>query len=138
MVIDSTGLALSDLTFVRMTKHAKIMLGLMTFIPMVLSVLLLLAMIDGWFMPDDLNVGEHSEIYVLLPLGLSLLLLTVTVVLGLGVTVYYLVHSINNRKIDSTQRLVWVLVILMSGLFGCALYWLFLIWREEAPEVSEP
>ena len=136
MVIESTGLALSDLTFVPMAKHAKIMLGLMTFVPMVLSVLLLLAMIDGWFIPEAIHGGDQSEILVLLPLGFSLLLLTLTLVLGLGVTVYYLVHSINNPNIDSTQRLVWVLVILMSGLFGCALYWLFLIWREEPPEVS--
>lgn len=114
-----------------MTKHTKIVLGLMTFVPMVLVVLFVLSMLDGWFKPEYFADSDESPLIVFMPLGVSVLLFILSMVLSLGMTVYYLVHAINNPMIDGSHRLVWVLTLLLGGLFTCALYWLFQIWRED-------
>lgn len=37
--------------------------------------------------------------------------------------VYTVYHAINNPKLYSTQRLLWILIILLATLFGWIAYW---------------
>lgn len=57
-------------------------------------------------------------------------------VIGIAVFVYYLIHILNNHRLDAGQRLMWALVVLLAGTIGCLLYWLFQIWREEDDRVE--
>jgi hypothetical protein len=49
---------------------------------------------------------------------------------SLGLLIYYLIHAINNKQIDSTERLIWVLVFIFAGTIGFPIYWYLRIWKE--------
>jgi uncharacterized membrane protein len=68
---------------------------------------------------------------LLMPLGGIVLGSILVAVSSLAVVVYYLVHLINNKRLDPSQRLAWAIVVLIGGAIGCMVYWLFQIWREE-------
>ena len=54
-----------------------------------------------------------------------------TGVLSLGLLVFFIIHMINNKKLDSTERLVWILVFLFAGVIGYPVYWYMRIWTEK-------
>ncbi|WP_164111838.1 PLDc N-terminal domain-containing protein [Sphingobacterium luzhongxinii] len=39
--------------------------------------------------------------------------------------IYTVYHAINNTKLYSTQRLLWILIILLATIFGWIAYWTF-------------
>jgi hypothetical protein len=53
--------------------------------------------------------------------------------LSLAVMVYFLVHAINNKLLNSDERLVWILVFIFVGMVSFPIYWYLRIWRT--PEV---
>jgi len=51
-----------------------------------------------------------TELFILLPI--------------VGLFVYTLYHAITNRTLTSTERVVWIAVILFTSLIGWMAYWL--------------
>jgi hypothetical protein len=45
-----------------------------------------------------------------------------TAFLGFGLYIYYLVHAINNKEIDSTEKIMWVILFTFSGFIGVPVY----------------
>ena len=56
-------------------------------------------------------------------------------VCSLFLLVYFIVHSINNKTIDSTERIVWVLIFIFAGMIGFPVYWYMRIWKTPLPSV---
>lgn len=117
-----------------MSQTGKILLGIATILPFILWMLGILSFFPSAFHapPDDVSHPAG----VLWALGVSTILLILTVVGSLALFVYYLVHVINNPRLDSNSRLIWALVILFFANIGFIVYWLFQIWREEDDRVS--
>lgn len=52
--------------------------------------------------------------------SIALFILLISVLCFFIYTVY---HAINNPKLYSTQRLLWILIILLANFFGWIAYW---------------
>jgi len=52
---------------------------------------------------------------------------------SLGVLIYFIIHAINNKIIDSTERIIWVLIFIFAGTIGFPVYWYMRIWKELPP-----
>ncbi len=52
--------------------------------------------------------------YMLGNMGWLFLLIGMAMLISFGLLIYYVVHAVNNKKIDSNERLVWI-----SGLYFC-------------------
>lgn len=115
-----------------MTRTAKIFLGIITLLPYVLLVLYILSFFQG-----VINISTHaaaddvSPSVFLLSMGLSAVTLLLFILLTIGLFIFYLVHVLNNQRLDKGQKLIWVLVLITSSHFGNLIYWFFQIWREE-------
>jgi hypothetical protein len=118
------------------TPLGKLSAGLLTMLPLVLFVLFIIAMFGGLYNPDPLTVSGNEPNLVLLNLGYAMLLLVLFAITSLAMTVYYLVHIVNNQRLDGGQRLFWALFTLLMGPLGCLLYWIFQIWREDDDRVE--
>lgn len=81
-------------------------------------------------------MGDEDPLFLLMPLGGFLIGTILAVVSSLAVVVYYLVHVINNKRLDPGQRLAWAIVVLLGGTISCMIYWLFQIWREEDDRIE--
>ena len=105
-------------------------------LPLVLFVLFLIAMFGGLYNPEPLQTDGKAPNLTLLNLGYAIFLLVLFALTSLAMTVYYLVHIINNPRLDSSQRLFWALFSLLMGPLGCLLYWIFQIWREDDDRIE--
>ena len=53
--------------------------------------------------------------------------------LHLGLLIYFIINAINNKAVDSTERIVWILVFVFAGTIGFPLYWYMRIWKAPLP-----
>lgn len=118
------------------TPLGKLVAGLLTMLPLVLFVLFIIAMFGGLYNPDPLTIEGNKPNLMLLNLGYAMLLLVLFAITSLAMTVYYLVHIVNNQRLEGGQRLFWALFTLLMGPLGCLLYWVFQIWREDDDRIE--
>lgn len=69
-------------------------------------------------------------------LGVSMMLIIAFVLVSIALFVYYLVHVLNNKRLESSTRLMWALVILFFSNIGFIVYWYFQIWREDDDRIT--
>lgn len=118
------------------SKTAKLSVGLLTLLPLVFLVLFFFALVSGGLSEAEELMASEEPLVFLLPIGYAVVLLLAGIFSSLALTVFYLIHVLNNPRLDASQRLVWALLILFSGFLGCLVYWLFQIWREEDDRVE--
>lgn len=109
----------------------KLSIGLLTLLPNLFGFAYLVTVFGGTFLPPEEALASEDPVVLLMPLGGIVIGGILLMVISLAVVVYYLVHVINNKRLDATQRLAWAIVVLIGGTMGCIVYWLFQIWREE-------
>ncbi len=115
-----------------MTRTAKIFLGIITLLPYVLLVLYILSFFKGVIdISAQAPPDNASPSVFLLSMGLSAVTLLLLILLSVGLFIYYLVHTLNNQRLDRSQKVIWALVLIFSSHIGNLIYWFFQIWREE-------
>lgn len=118
------------------SKTAKLSVGLLTLLPLVFLVLFFFALISGGLREAENALASDEPLVFLLPVGYAVVLLIAAIFSNLALSVFYLIHVLNNARLDASQRLVWVFPVLFGGFLGCLIYWLFQIWREEDDRVE--
>ncbi|MCH2199197.1 MAG: PLDc N-terminal domain-containing protein [Flavobacteriales bacterium] len=113
----------------------KILLGIATVFPFILMVLYVLSFFPMAFIAHE--PGDMSDPSLgIFSIGLTLILFILMMVSSIALFVYYLVHVVNNSRLDSSNRLIWALVILFFANIGYLVYWYFQIWKEEDDRVE--
>ena len=122
-----------------MTRTRKIFLGILTCLPFVFFVMYLVMFASIFFRGLGFwnhhldRIDQEDFFFNMIPAFIFLGLLIVS---KLALLIYYIVHAVNNKKLDSTERIVWILVFLFVGLIGYPIYWYMRIWKDE--EVLPP
>jgi len=114
-----------------MSRSSKIFTGLLSFLPLILIGVLIFqvfALFPQFFEWDKHEPEAYTVFATITPLLITGIL---TGVLSLGLLVFFIIHMINNKKLDSTERLVWILVFLFAGVIGYPVYWYLRIWNEK-------
>jgi len=70
--------------------------------------------------PADIFAGIISFIGPVILCGIT----------SLGLLVFYIMHSISNKSIDTTERVVWILVFIFVGVIAFPVYWIMRIWND--------
>jgi len=119
-----------------MSTTRKLLLGLLSFLPIVLFIVYLIVFfsffvsIFGHVHEEDVLPASLAERIAVLVAAIILL-----AVCSLFLLVYFIVHNINNRAIDNTERIVWVLIFIFAGMIGFPVYWYMRIWKTPLPSV---
>lgn len=119
-----------------MSNSSKIILGIITLLPFIFMGAYLVWFMS-FFVQMSNNAGMHDPdamprqvfgnmIWMFLFLGMAMLI-------SIGLMIYYVVHAVNNKKIDSNERLVWILVFIFANMIGYPIYWYMRIWKENLP-----
>ena len=117
-----------------MSRLSKIILGIITLLPF-----LFMGGYFVWFMSffmqmsQHMNAGDPDAMPQLMfgNMGWMFLFLGMSMLISFGLMVYYIVHVVNNKRIDSNERLVWILVFVFANMIGYPIYWYMRIWKEE-------
>lgn len=127
-----------------MSKNKKILLGILTFSP-ILGMIIYFICFIGMFSSIGMAAGGgnpelHSEDMATFMgiMGTAMMVLLVTILITFGMTVYYIIHVVNNEKLDKekNEHIIWILLVLMAGYIGQAVYWYMKIWKENPNDSS--
>lgn len=123
-----------------MTKEKKILLGILSFLPILLFAFYFYNTIlffwhfvveSGWNKPpEEFVYPDIRKIAGIVITGILLGLLL------LGVFVYFLIHAINNQFINRDERIIWILVFIFVGMITFPLYWYLRIWKIPSPPTA--
>lgn len=118
-----------------MSAVGKILLGIATVFPFVLLALYVLSFFPVIMMANVEETGTEPVVGIF-SIGISMILLILLVISTMALFIYYLIHVINNPRLDAQNRLIWAIVILFFSNLGYLVYWYFQIWREEDDRVE--
>jgi len=81
------------------------------------------------------KIDENSaepRISAVFPIGIVALFAAhmLTILITIGLMPLYIVLVVKNEGLDQTNRIVWVILICMLGMFASPVYWYLYIWRS--------
>ncbi len=53
------------------------------------------------------------------------------ILIYLGLGIFYLVHIIQNKSLDSEKKFLWIAVLFVLNTITMPVYWLIHIWKDE-------
>ena len=60
---------------------------------------------------------------------------SVAVLMGIAsitAMIYFIVHAVNNKKVTSDERLIWILVIIFANVLAFPVYWFMRIKNDKS------
>ena len=51
--------------------------------------------------------------------------------LSIGLLIFFIMHLLRHKALDSTERIIWILVFLFAGIIGYPIYWYMRIWKDD-------
>ena len=70
--------------------------------------------------PADIFAGILSFIGPIILCGIT----------TLGLLIFYMIHCLNHKTMDTTERIVWILVFIFVGIISFPVYWFMRVWNE--------
>lgn len=124
-----------------MSKTKKVILGIFTILPAIFVLFYAVAfasfffhtLIENAHHPDDFEQHFPSFIQSFFPWFIMVFVAGFT---SFILMIYYIVHVARNVKFDTTQRLLWIFIILFTTTLGQIIYFIMEIWSTEPKEAS--
>jgi TM2 domain-containing membrane protein YozV len=116
-----------------MSKSGKVFLGILSFLPFILLIVYLLLFFGMFY--NIIIQGDRFDQHELPPAfaGNIILIVVFAILLGLtslGLKIFYIIHAVNNKYVESNERIVWILVFIFAGMIGFPIYWYMRIWKD--------
>ncbi len=114
-----------------LSKTQKIVVGIFTLLPFILVPYFL---IQIFIFVMDMVAHEHQEpdVAVILAGVFSFLIpIIITGIISFSLLIFYIVHAVSNKALNSTEQLIWILVFIFVSTIGFPVYWILRIWNEK-------
>lgn len=113
----------------RLNKSSKVILGILTFLPLIVGVG---SVIFGIYQLMSLIFSEDPmmPMIFLSYLGYVIPYLFFFFLIYLGLGIFYLVHIIQNEILDGEKKFLWVLVLFFLNAIAMPVYWYIHIWKN--------
>lgn len=114
-----------------MSRSSKALVGVLSFLP-IISVVIFFALfiqLFSRFLQWDRTEPAPQEVFS--TIGPIFAFGIIMSLVSLGLLVIFIMHLIKNKAIDSTERVIWILVFIFAGIVGYPIYWYMRIWNDE-------
>ncbi len=115
----------------------KVVLGIFTILPLVLLPFLFFQIFYTFLVdlhdlidngPPDLE-SQREFFFAIMRFMIPSMILSLV---SLGLLIIYLIHVSKNNSLNTTERLVWILILIFAGVIGFPIYWYMQIWNSRA------
>ncbi len=120
-----------------MKKSNKILLGTLTISPFIGIALYMLFFFTMFLSISTFEPsGGEPPFFLFGSFGIMFVILGLTGLVTLALTIYYLIHVVNNKHLNpaNNEQLIWILILLLAGNLGQIIYWYMKIWKD--PELE--
>jgi hypothetical protein len=119
-----------------LNKSAKIVLGILTFLPLLLAMSLLGFVVLNFF---SMFFSQEPVMPLMLFSYLSYILPYIfpIALLALGLFVFYIVHIVQNTILDTEKRMLWIVVVFVAYGLAIPIYWYIHIWNKNSGEANK-
>ncbi len=112
-----------------MTKTSRVWLGILTFLP--IALLFAYKFSVAFIVRDAIRYGdEDMPLPVLSGVFWMVMIALLLGLLSFGLMIYYIIHAINNKKLDSNERIIWVFIFLALSIVAFPIYYFMRIVKE--------
>ncbi len=111
-------------------QNTKNHLGIFTFLPFVLFPIIFFEIFK--FIVDIVALNERGdpEASDILAAVFSFIVpVILTSLLCLALLIFYVVHAVANKKLETAEQLLWVLLFVFFGIIAFPVYWIIRIWN---------
>lgn len=116
-----------------LTKKQKILIGIGTFWPLI-YIPIFIVFVAVLFATSVLDPGRGSEMSPLFGIGFAIIMVfhMFTIFLSLGMTVFHVIHAVKNERLESNQRIMWIVLFFFAGMIAEPIYYYLEIWKEKS------
>ena len=114
-----------------MSRSSKVISGILSFLPLILAGVLIIqvfSLFPQFISWDKYDPDPYTVFNTIGPLIITGLF---TGLVSLGLLVFFIIHMLNNKKVESIEKLIWILIFLFAGVIGYPVYWYMRIWKEQ-------
>ncbi|MBR9859154.1 hypothetical protein GYB22_00085 [bacterium] len=115
-----------------MSKNTKVILGILSFLPIVAGVAMFIFFFQFFIaLIQESGSGQVSPDFIEDELGSIMMfsfLVIVTSIASLGLMVTFIIFSIKDRSASENQQLLWALLLFFMGPIVFPIYWYIRIW----------
>ncbi len=116
-----------------MTSSQKTLYGILAFLPFAMAIVLVVQI--AAMIPDIIPAAEnndHPEQVVFAHLVPIIVTGMITGLASLVSIVLYIVHAINNKSLESTERTMWILLFVFIHSISAIIYFFIRIMKEQS------
>ena len=113
-----------------MNRSSKVFSGILSFLPLILTfviIVLVFAMFPRFVEWEQQEPDFYIVWGTIWPLIITAI---ITGVVKLGALIFFIIHMLNNKKVETGERIIWILVFIFTGGIGYPIYWYMRIWKE--------
>lgn len=114
-----------------MSQSGKIILGIFTFLPFLFFIMFIVKIFSlvMYAVNNGGNVDEKEMLFnQIAPMVIYIILFSF---LSLVLLIYYIIHLVNYKAAESTEKIVWVLLFIFFGIVVFPVYWYLRVWRAK-------
>jgi hypothetical protein len=121
-----------------MSKSIKIVIGLLTLLPLV-GIIFYMWAFFRMFLSITVSAGAPNPDVVAFWENFASFfgMLMFIMVFNIGLLVFYIVHVVQNKALTSDERLMWILLFIFISFISFGIYWALKIWGEEDKTLQE-
>ena len=118
-----------------MSRSSKLFVGILSFLPIVLVFVMLFLVLR--LIPTFIEWSNHGDNYepatqeVFSVFGPMFILGFGIAILSIGLLIFFIMHLLRHKTMDSTEKIIWILVFLFAGIVGYPIYWYMRVWKNE-------
>lgn len=120
-----------------MSRSKKVMIGILAFLPLVSAAVFIIYFFATLF-PEILRMEqEHGDVPPEFFFGNMMGFIASVIILvfvQLALMIYFIIHTINNKRVKNEERIIWVLLFIFVSTIAYPIYWGIRIWPDEKPE----
>ena len=114
-----------------MSRSSKILIGILSFLP----ILLLIGLFGSMFfqfthiMRWEEQEPEAREVFSVF--GPFFIIGMLLFIFSIGLLIFFIIQLVRNKKMEGTERAIWILAFLLGGIISYPIFWYMKIWRDD-------
>ncbi len=120
-----------------MSRSKKVIIGILAFLPLISAAIFFIYFFATIF-PEILRMEQqHGDVPPDFFFGNMMGFIASVIILvfvQLALMIYFIIHTINNKRVKNEERIIWVLLFIFVSTIAYPIYWGIRIWPEEKPE----